>query len=390
METITRISERRSIATDVTAPRDTPTTLAASATYMLSEDGRKASLLQGGDGRAVQTVTLQVPTNRLHLVSVDLEGIARLRLRPFFQVDDDQRIVRVDADPTFDAPPTVDELYQLAARNHELERAHHAAKISEAAQRHDAQRDVRLRAAEAFLLDKAARALPHPPPTPRVCHLMTPKGRLRFDVDRESGAAKDVPLEAYRRFRADERATKELRQAERAANLALHEVKKQFIAAWTAEHGSEEQKARQATGMLPLAEAVEALTDHVFSALAGYPRYAHDGADRLMSVLPRELRDKIGPIVPADLQVDSEHAQMATAEQFGLVQRIQAEVPDATVVLRRHRISLRRGEITTPSVPVFGVLVTQKVGPFVIRREFAAPDVQENAVSWHRHRPDTL
>ena len=38
---------------------------------------------------------------------------------------------------------------------------------------------------------------------------MTPKGRLRFDIDRDSGAAKDVPLEAYRRFRADERATKE-------------------------------------------------------------------------------------------------------------------------------------------------------------------------------------
>ncbi|MGE3510693.1 MAG: hypothetical protein AB7N65_17610 [Vicinamibacterales bacterium] len=375
METITRISERRSIATDVTAaPRETPSTLAATATYLLSEDGRKASLLQGGDGRAVQTVTMQVPTNRLHLVSVDREGVARLRLRPFFQVNGDQRIVRVDAEPTFDAPPTIDELYQLAARNHELEHAHHAAKVSEAAQRHDAQHDVRLRAAEAFLLDKTARALPHPPPTPRVCHLMTPKGRLRFDIDRESGAAKEVPLEAYRRFRSDERATKERRQAERAANLALHEVKKQFLAAWIAEYGSAEQKARQATGMLPLVEAVAALTDHVFSALAAYPRYAHDGAERLMRVLPRELREKIGAITPADLQVDSEHAQMATAEQFALVQRIQAEVPDATVVLRRHRISLRRGEITTPSVPVFGILVTQKVGPLVIRREFAVPE----------------
>ncbi|MGE3512590.1 MAG: hypothetical protein AB7N65_27310 [Vicinamibacterales bacterium] len=374
METITRISERRSIATDVTAPRETPTTLAATATYLLSEDGRKASLLQGGDGRAVQTVTLQVPTNRLHLVSVDREGIARLRLRPFFQVDGDQRIVLVDAEPTFDAPPIVDELYQLAARNHELERAHHAAKVSEAAQRHDAQRDVRQRAAEAFILDKTARALPHPPPTPRVCHLMTPKGRLRFDVDRESGAAKDVPLEAYRRFRTDERATKERRQAERAANLALHEVKKQFIATWIAEHGSDEQKARQATGMLPLAEAVEAMTDHVFSALAAYPRYAHDGADRLMSVLPRELREKIGAIAPADLHVDSEHAQMATAEQFALVQRIRSAVPDATVVLRRHRISLRRCELTTLSVAVFGILATQKMGPIVTRREFAVPD----------------
>lgn len=202
---------------------------------------------------------------------------------------------------------------------------------------------------------------------------MTPKGRLRFDIDRDSGAAKDVPLEAYRRFRADERATKERRQAERAANLALHEIKKQFIAAWIAEHGSEEQKARQATGMLPLAEAVEALTDHVFSVLAAYPRYVHDGADRLMKVLPRELREKIGVIARADLQVDSEHALMATVEQFALVQRIQTAVPAATVVLRRHRIRLRRGDFTSPSVSAFGVLATQKAGPFVVRREFAVP-----------------
>ena len=32
------------------------------------------------------------------------------------------------------------------------------------------------------------------------------------------------------------------------------------------------------------------------------------------------------------------------------------------------------GTLTTPSVAAFGVLVTQKVGPFVLRREFAAPD----------------
>ena len=36
METITRISERRSIATDVTAQRETPTTLAATATDKLA------------------------------------------------------------------------------------------------------------------------------------------------------------------------------------------------------------------------------------------------------------------------------------------------------------------------------------------------------------------
>ena len=46
-------------------------TLSVTATYLLSEDGRKASLLAGGDGHAVQQLALQVPANRLHLVCVD-------------------------------------------------------------------------------------------------------------------------------------------------------------------------------------------------------------------------------------------------------------------------------------------------------------------------------
>jgi hypothetical protein len=375
METITRISERRNVATEVVAsPREATPTLAATATFLLSEDGRKVSLLQGGDGRAVQTIALQVPTNRLHLVSVDHEGHACLRLRPCFQLDGEQRVARVDTEPTYDAPPTVDELYQAAARNHELERAYYATRTTETTERHDAQREIRQRAAESFFVDKSARALLHPPPTARVCHLMTPQGRVRFDVHRETGLAKDVPLEAYRRFRADERATLERRRAERAANLELHEQKKRYMAEWIAENGSDEQKQRQATGLLPLAEAVELLTDRVLGPLASYSRYAYDGADRLWRALPDELRNRLRAISVADLRVDSEHAQHATADQFALLRTIQSEVPEATVILRRHRIALKRGSLTTPSVAVYGVLVTQQVGPFVLRREFAAPD----------------
>src|SRR5579863_6723694 len=74
-------------------------TLRVAAIYMLSELGRKASLLSGGDGRARQEIALEVPSHRLHLVSVDARGIARLKLRPFFQLDSDNRIVRVDNPP---------------------------------------------------------------------------------------------------------------------------------------------------------------------------------------------------------------------------------------------------------------------------------------------------
>src|SRR5262245_35100851 len=101
-------------------------TLRVSATYLLSEEGRKASLLSGGDGRAMQQMTLAIPSERLHLVKVDEKGVARLKLRPRFELDAEQRVVVTDAPPTYDVPPTLDDLLRDAARNHQLERAYHA------------------------------------------------------------------------------------------------------------------------------------------------------------------------------------------------------------------------------------------------------------------------
>src|SRR5881398_721919 len=66
--------------TDTARATDISRTLAVTATYLLSEEGRKASLLTGGDGRAVQELMIEVPANRLHLVSVDSNGVARLKL----------------------------------------------------------------------------------------------------------------------------------------------------------------------------------------------------------------------------------------------------------------------------------------------------------------------
>ena len=50
--------------------------LTVRAHYELTEAGRKASLLAGGDGRTRQELTIQVPVTRLHLVSVDDAGVA--------------------------------------------------------------------------------------------------------------------------------------------------------------------------------------------------------------------------------------------------------------------------------------------------------------------------
>ena len=58
METVTRFADRQagSVSTASTAGPEVARTLSVTATYLLSEDGRKASLLAGGDGHAVQQI----------------------------------------------------------------------------------------------------------------------------------------------------------------------------------------------------------------------------------------------------------------------------------------------------------------------------------------------
>ena len=194
METVTRFVDRQAGFASVASPpsADAARTLTATASYLLSEDGRKASLLSGGDGRSVQQISLHVPSNRLHLVSVDRQGVARLKLRPRFEMDA-TGIVRIDTAPMYDAPPTIDELYRAAAKNHELEAAYFTQRTALRTKRADDDRGRRQTVAEAFLADKAMRAASHPPPTPKTCYVITERGGVLFDVSIDQGLAKDVP-----------------------------------------------------------------------------------------------------------------------------------------------------------------------------------------------------
>src|SRR6478735_1032593 len=237
MDTVTAISERRleALPDPLRAPAATKM-LTVTATYLLSEEGRKASLLDGGDGKAVQQISLQVPANRLHLVSVDAHGVARLKLRPRYQLDGDNGIVRIDAAPTYDAPPDVEELFREAARNHQLERAYHAERQVAKTKRREADLERRITVAKAFLGDPSRRALAHPTPTPKRCVVETDDGRVFFDADTDAPPAREVPAEAHRRFRADLRAQRERNLEIRREQIAQHEEKKRFSAEWIAKH----------------------------------------------------------------------------------------------------------------------------------------------------------
>jgi hypothetical protein len=375
MDTVTAFVQRQeaSGAPVATATLDANRTLAVTATYLLSEEGRKASLLAGGDGRAVQELAVEVPTNRLHLVSVDANGVARLKLRPRYQLDGEQRVVRIDSAPTYDAPPEVDDLFREAARNHQLERAYQTQRSAAKSKRREADQERRAAVAQVFLSDPTQRAIAHPPPTPKRCYITSEHGRMLFDASTDLAPAREVPLEAHRRFRADLRARRERNQQERGAQLALHEEKKRVIAEWIAAFGSPEQQSRYAAGVLPLEEAIEAMTDRAFVALEDRPRYAHDGVAHLQACLRRSPEHADLIVTRDDLVVTSANAEKMTAGQWALVNEVQRLMPEATVTLRVHKLAWKRDlQVALPAIS--GVLVTQRVGPFTLRREYSLPD----------------
>jgi hypothetical protein len=371
MELVTNAPSGAADQTVIGASRNQapPKSLTATATFILSEAGRKASLLAGGDGKALQTLTLNVPAGRLHLLSVDRQGVARLRLRPRFELDGEQRVIRVDSSPAFDAPPNPEELLRLAARNHELEQAFHAARTAATLTRQEAQREVRERVAQAFLADPGQRSVAHPPPTQRYCVIETEGRRIVFDVSADPVLAKPVAIEATRRFRTDQRVRREQNLQERAKQLALHEEKRRFVADWIAKHGTAEQQARQAAGVLPITEAIEAIADQAFAPAAGHPRYVRDGAARLQELLRENPNYSDIAVAPSDVIAETTVPKTATASQWAAVEKLRATFPEGAVTLMAQFLRSRQALSAAGISEVF-VAVSLKLGPFVLRREF--------------------
>ena len=369
METTAHVTTDRS-RSQLRAVDDAPS-LKVTVVYGLSETGRKASLLSGGDGKARQQLSLQVPSARLHLVAVDPSGVASLKLQPRYELTESERVIRHDGPPMYDAPPTIDDLYRDAARNHELERLFLAQRQAWRGQRREADRERRAEAAREFLSNAAQRAIVHPAPTPKRCFIQTASGRLMFDSSTDTGIAKEVPEQAFRRFRSDLHARKQRNLNERAAQIGLHEQKRAAASSWVATKGTDDQRARLAAGVMPLEEIVAAMTDEAFAA-ANIPQYERNGVERLQTHLRNNLGDSGLSVAPADLKVESTDASAATADQWQLMSTLQTTFPDATVKLREHRLTSLRHPNVLP-LKIYGLLVTRKIGPFNLRREFAAP-----------------
>jgi hypothetical protein len=226
--------------------------------------------------------------------------------------------------------------------------------------------------AQTFLRDATGRAMVHPAPTPTRCYLATDLGRVMFYTHTDESPAKDVPAEAHRRFRADLLIRQDENRRLRAEQLTIHEEKKRVIASWVATHGTPDQQARQAAGVLSMDEAIRAMTNQAFASVANRSEYVRDGAARLQQHLRQFPKYADVVITREVLRVTSAHASTASASQWALVQEFRQAFPAATAALRMHRLAWTQ-DCSAPMMILYGVLVTQKCGPLTLRREFAAP-----------------
>lgn len=363
-----RDSQLHGIATPIDAAR----TLSVLADYRLSEAGRKASLLTGGDGRIEQRLKMAVPVTRLHLVHVDSNGVARLKLRPQFKLNAEQRVIKVKLAPVYDHPPTLEDLLKDAARNHEFERTYHAQRTASQAAQRQTFDDWRNQIALDFLGDQARRAVVHPAPTRRRCQVMTDRGPVYFDARRDPGMLKQVPPEALRRFEADVRVRHAAGAQRRAQTEAVHAQKQQVMHAWVLEHGSSDQRDRLAAGVFPFEEFLDAFADDVFRPLAHLERYSHDGLQRLQAHLRRRGQFPNAVVAPAELSVVTRLLSTASPEQWALTQEIQRTLGTANVQLRERSLGWIRHP-DAPKLKLTTALITTVVGGISIRREFYVP-----------------
>jgi hypothetical protein len=348
-------------------------TLSVTADYRLSEAGRKASLLNGGNGHAEQRVKVAVPLTRLHLVHVDNNGVARLKLRPQFRMSADQRVIKIKLAPVYDQPPTIDELFQDAARNHELERTYHAQRTTAQTARRETLEARRNEVALEFLGDPNRRAVVYPPPSKRRCQVMTDRGPIDFDAKRDMGVARQIPLEAFRRFENDVRIRHGQGADQRTRNLARHAERQQMMREWIAVHGTHDQRQRLAAGVLPFKEFLDAITDVTFRPLAHLTLYPFDGAARVQELIRQRPDHAHALVTPNDLSVVTRLLPTASATQWSLVNEVRDLLPGAQVQLRERSIAFAQ-DPHAPKVRLVSALVTIRVGLVLLRREFHVPD----------------
>jgi hypothetical protein len=370
--TVHTLSRRADSALHAVATTDAARTLTVRAEYRLSQAGRKAALLNGRSGRAIQRIKVTLPATRLHLVHVDVNGLARLKLRPQYKLNAQQQVVRIDARPTYDYPPAVDELLQDAARNHEMERAFFAQHTTVQITRREANANWLDEIARAFLNDPAQRAVIRPAPTARRCQLVTARGSMHFDARRDVGLARRVPLEAFRRYQNDLRIRNGQAAFQREHDVVVDADRQTMMREWVEAHGTIEQRERLSAGLFPKSEWVAAVASSAFAPLGFLPVYDAIGPRFLERFLRQHADYHTAVVSREEFRVSTRALPGATPVQWELIRQVRAAMPDAGVLLLERELAWTR-DPHAPRHRAVTVLVTVRIGPLRLRREYYVP-----------------
>jgi len=133
----------------------------------------------------------------------------------------------------------------------------------------------------------------------------------------EHAAAVAKADEAEARHRREREAAEKAQAAASAAHRAALE-------AFIREHGTANQQARLAEGLLANREMQAAYNDHAFAAVADWPQASHLADDEICSC---ERYDD----VCCEIEVDGGEAEEVTAAEYEALTRLRARLPEATI-----------------------------------------------------------
>jgi hypothetical protein len=365
----------------MTDPVLSPSFVAVSATYWLSEAGRRSSLVTGGNGRARQRLMIRVSAADMELVHVDPRGRASLRLSPrFVQHPQTGRWQRVDEPRLFDHVPPVDDLLAEARTVHDARQQYDAQRVSERSIRETAILAAKTALAQQFLADPNARAIPYPAPNKIRAWLSGPnQRRVQFRAGDPEPLCR-VPAEARRRFERDQEQRRAVKTQRRTEQEHHEQAKRATLTAWVQAHGTDDQRRRFAAGLLPIDELREAITDHFFAPLAAFPVYVLDGLERLHARFREDPRYAGVSVAPEELGVSNQPAGQATPAQWQRMAELRAALPGANVYLRKHTIAWK-ADPAAPTAHTHSLLVTLKFGALTLRRAYAAPCTSDAGVA---------
>jgi hypothetical protein len=101
------------------------------------------------------------------------------------------------------------------------------------------------------------------------------------------------------------------------------------IERWIAEKGTDNQRKRHDLQLLPENEVLDAMRDEAFAVLNDFPRYDKITKREVEAVCQHNYAD--------DVDFEVTDAKFATADEFNLMEQFQQLIPNAIIVLRRHR-----------------------------------------------------